>query len=229
MPTNPLKRMTVVAFSGLALLAPAFGQSDVATFRVDSRSTFVWGEDMPSGAKSWSVRDPLTGTETLKMSHEGVEVSSRMGFEKLHPEESGELIAFTTTIANNTSMKVSVETGEIAVDGRIAPPLSIDASRKARGESNSRTNVVRSGKLYCFTSGFLSSENLVGADSPSAFVVGPRSSLSISSVFQDPRHYSILCSLDGCFPKGSIRHAIRVGGHEYIFVWPGRSVVNCGR
>ena len=186
---------------------------------------------MPTGAKSWSVKDSLTGTEILKMSHEGVEVSSRMGFEKLRPDEAVELIAFATTIVNDTQTKLSVEVGEITVDGHLASLLSVDSSRKGqKSDFNNRTNIVQSGKLYCFTSGFLSSENFLSRVDPRVtLVVDPRRSLTVSGVIKDPRHYSMLCSVDGCFPKGSIRYGIRVGGHEYVFIWPGRSVVNCGR
>ena len=227
----PLKRIFITAFSGLVLLARALGQSDVATFKVDSRSAFVWGEDMPTGGKSWSVKDPLTGTETHKISHEGVEISSRMGFEKLRPDEASEFIAFTTTIVNNTQAKVSVEAGEITVDGHLASLLPVHSARKGKkGQFNDRTSVVPSGKLFCFTSGFLSSENFLSrVDPPPTLVVDPQRSLTVSGVIQDSRHYSMLCSVNGCFPKGSIRYAVRVGGHEYVFTWPGDSIANCGR
>jgi hypothetical protein len=226
-----LKRIVIVAFSSLVLLACVLAQSDEATLKVDVRNAFVWGVDTPTGAKSWSVKDQLTGTKILKMSHEGVAVSSRMGFEKLHPEEAVELIAFTTTIVNNTETALSVEAGEITVDGHLAPLLSVAASRKGqKSEFKNRTNIVESSKLYCFTSGFLSSGNFLSRiDPPSTLVVDPRRSLTVSGVIQDPRHYSMLCSVEGCFPKGSIRYAIRVGGHEYVFIWSGNSIVNCGR
>lgn len=219
-----------MAFSSLVLLADALAQDDVATFKVNVRNAFVWGEDTPTGAKSWSVKDPLTGADTLKMSHQGVELSSRMGFEKPRADEAGEVIAFTTTIVNNTPTRLSVEAGEITVDGHLASLLSVDSSRKDQKSKKDRTNVVHSGKLYCFTSGFLSSENFLSrVDPPRTWTVDPQTSLTVSGVFLDPRHYSLRCSVDGCFPKGSIRDAIHVGGHEYVFIWPGHSVVNCGR
>ncbi|HEY3620469.1 MAG TPA: hypothetical protein VGK96_27015 [Candidatus Sulfotelmatobacter sp.] len=226
-----MKRTILILFSSLVLAACALAQSDVATFKVDARSAFVWGEDVPTGAKSWTVKDPLTGTESLKLSHEGVEVSSRMGFEKLHPEDAVELIAFTTTIVNNTQTKLSVQAAGITVDGHLASLLSVGSSRKSqKSEVKNRTRAVANRNLYCFTSGFLSSENfLSNIDPTSVLVVNPRGSLNVSGVIRDPRNYSMLCSVDGCFPKGSLRYAIRVGGHEYIFIWPGRAIVNCGR
>ncbi len=226
-----MKRIILVAFASVALLGHSLAQSDVATFKIDVRSAFVWGDDMPTGAKSWSIKDPLTGTEILKLSHEGVEVSSRTGFEKLHPEEAVELIAFTTTIANSTQTKLSVEADGITVDGHRVPLLPVGSSRKGqKGQFKDRTNIVESSNLYCFTSGFLSSENFFSrSDPPAIFVVDPGRSLTVSGVIQDPRHYSMLCTVNGCFPKGTMRYAIRVGGHEYIFIWPGRSIVNCGK
>lgn len=219
------------AVSVLVLLAGAFAQSDVATFKVDSRNAFVWGEDMPSGAKSWSVKDPLTGTETLKLSHQGVEVSSRIGFEKLHPNAAVEFIAFSTTIVNNTQTRLSVEAGQIAVDGHLTSLLSVDLSSKGhKAAFNNRMNMVHAGELYCFTSGFLSSEHFLSMVlPPSGLIVDAGKSLTVSGVVRDPRHYSMLCAVDGCFPKGSLRYAIRVGDHEYVFTWQGRSISNCGR
>jgi hypothetical protein len=226
-----MKSTILAVFLSLIAAGCALGQSDVATFKVEARSAFVWGEDVSSGAKSWTVKDPLTGTETLKLSHEGVEVSSRMGFEKLHREDAAELIAFTTTIVNNTEAKLEVEAAGVTVDGHLASLLSVNSSRKSqKKEPKTRTNMVESGKLYCFSSGFLSSENFLSrVDAPSLWVVNPRATLTVSGVIWDPRHGSMLCSAEGCFPKGSLRYAIRVGGHEYIFSWAGRSIVNCGR
>lgn len=221
----------LAALSSLALHGCALAQSDLATFKVDVPSAFVWGHDTPTGAKSWSTKDPVTSAEILKLSHEGVEVSSRMGFEKLYPQAAVELISFTTTIVNNTQATLSVESGGISVDGRLTSLLSVVASRKNRkNEFENGAGTVESGSLYCFTSGFLSSENFLSRIGPQpTLVVAPGGALAVSGVIEDPRHYSMLCSLDGCFPKGSIRYAIRVGSHEYVFIWPGHSIVNCGK
>jgi len=225
-----MRRLVLVALSSLVLQGCALAQGDAPTFKVDSRSTFVWGDDTPTDAKSWSIKDPLTGAEILKLSHEGIEVSSRMGFEKLHPQDAAELIAFTTTIVNNTQRKLPVEAGGITVDGRLVSLLSVGSSHKRqKGESKNRTDIVESDTLYCFKSGFLASENFLSRIDQPALVVGPQGSLTVSGAIQNPQHYSMLCSVDGCFPKGSIRYAIRVGGHEYVFIRPGRSIVNCGR
>ncbi len=226
-----MKHIILVAFATIALLGDSLPQSDVAIFKVDVRSTFVWGDDTPTGAKSWSIEDPLTGTEILKLAHDGVEVSSRTGFEKLHPQGAVELIAFTTTIVNNTQTQLPVEADGITVDGRRVSLLAVGSSHKGqKGQPRERTKIIESGNLYCFTSGFLSSENFLSKSDPlPTFVVYPGKSLTVSGVIQDPRHYSMLCTVEGCFPKGTMRYAIRVGGHEYVFRWPGRSIVNCGK
>lgn len=224
-----MRRVILLAFLSFVLHG-LFAQNDVDTFKVDVRNAFVWGDDTPGGAKSWSIKDPLTRTDIFKLSHGGVEVSSRMGFEKLYPQEPVELIAFTTTIANNTQAKLSVEAGGISVDGHLVPLLFVDSRKSPKSKFNNRTEIVDSGNLYCFTSGFLSSENFFSRVGPQrTLLVDPRESLAVSSVIRDPRPYSMLCSVDGCFPKGSIRYAIRVGGHEYLFIWPGRSIHNCGK
>ena len=202
-----------------------FAQEDTPTFKTQATSAFVWGQDINSGAISSRVTDPLTGTETLKLRYAGVEVSSRMGFEKLQREQSWEYIAYSTTIVNNTDGAVSVKYGAITVDGRIVSPLA--ASTKSKQNT---ANSFETARLYCFSSGFLSHENFFALkEQTPGLTVQPRRSLTVSSVVRDPRHYSILCSTNGCLPKGMIRYSIQVGGHDYVFIWPGRSLFNCGR
>ena len=69
--------LTVLAF-GLGM----HGQEDLTTFKAEAKSAFVWGEDAPEGAISSTVQDPLTGNVIPKLSHGGIDVSSRMGFER---------------------------------------------------------------------------------------------------------------------------------------------------
>ena len=209
-------------FSSVSLLA----QQDIPTFKTQAKSAFVWGEDTTSGAISSRVTDPLTRSETLKLRYAGVEVSSRMGFEKLQREQSWEYIAYSTTIVNNTDAGVAVKYGEITVDGRIVSPL-VASGTKSRQKTANTFEMERS---YCFSSGFLSHENVLTAREQSpGLIVEPQRSLTVSSVVRDPRHYSILCSTNGCLPKGIIRYSIQVGAHDYVFIWPGRFLFNCGR
>ncbi len=222
----------IIPLLGLACALSAFAQEDAVSFKSEVRGAFVWGEDAPGGAISWTVQDPLTGISIRKLKHSGVEVSSRMGFEKLHSEQVQELVAYTSTIVNNTDTPLSVEYGGIAIDGHTVPPLSIAPTSKSfeRKRVKSNANMVESGKLYCFVSGFLSEEHFLTADDPSSrMIVDPRSSVTVSTVIRDPRHYPILCTSEGCLPKGTVRHVIRVGGHDYVFIWPGRLIVNCGK
>lgn len=210
----------------------AFSQEDVPTFKAEVRNAFVWGEDAPAGAISSAIKDPLTGTQILKLKHKDVEINSRMGFEKIRPEDVAEFIAYSTTIVNNTATELTVQNGGITVDGHLVSPLSVDSSIKGakKKHSNEGADVVDIRKLHCFNTGNLSSENFFSLTQPSAgVIVKPQSSFTVSGVIKDPRHYPLLCTADGCFPKGMIRYSIRVGGHEYIFSWDGRSVMNCGR
>ena len=208
--------------SSVCLLA----QEDIPTFKTQARSAFVWGEDTTSGAISSRVTDPLTRSETLKLRYAGVEVSSRMGFEKLQREQSWEYIAYSTTIVNNTDAGVAVKYGEITVNGRIVSPLVASGTKSRQNTANT----FEMESLYCFSSGFLSHENVftVREQSP-GLIVQPQRSLTVSSVVRDPRHNSMLCSTDGCLPKGMFRYSIQVGAHDYVFIWPGRSLFNCGR
>lgn len=227
-----MKTGYIITFVTIAFNVVAFGQDDITRFKTESTSVFVWGRDSPGGALSSTIQDPMTGTEILKLAYAGIEVSSRMGFEKLHPGDVGEVIASSATIVNNTQSKVSVKYGEITIDGHIAFPLLTVPGRKrlSKKQLKADMDVIESGKLYCFTSGFLSSENFFPRNPPSLeLTVDPQTSLAVSSVIRDPRHYPIRCSVAGCLPTGMIRYSIRVGSHDYIFEWPGRSLANCGR
>jgi hypothetical protein len=207
-------------------------QADATRFAVEVRHAFIWGEDAPAGAVSSVIRDPLTGTELRRLKHDGVEVTSRIGFEKLHPEDVAEFIIYSITIVNNTKTELTVERGGIAIDGRLLPVLSVQSSIKAVNQrrSKSEKDVVNIGNLNCFASGYLSSETFFSSEGMSStMLVQPQRSLSVSEIVRDPRYHSLLCSVAGCYPKGTFRYSIRVGSHEYIFPWAGSSVPNCGR
>jgi hypothetical protein len=208
-----------------------FSQNRVPTVKVNTKSAFVWGEDAPLGAISSIIEDPLTGNAILRLSYAGIQVSSRMGFERVGGGTVGEYLGYTTTIVNSSQATISVQYGGISVDGHAASPLFVASSDRNRRGTNQARNpqIVTLEKLHCFTSGFLASDNLFSAQASSqGFTVAPGTSLIVSSVIRDPRNYSIRCSLEGCYPTGTIRYYMRVGSRDYVFVWPGRSVVHCG-
>lgn len=222
--------MTLVTlFLTLTLALSAFAQSEGTTFRSEVRNTFIWGEDAPDGAESSSIKDPLTGSEILTLKHAGVEVTSRMGFQKLDAQV-GELLAYTSTIVNETSAALAVQNGGVAIDGRIVPQLTVVTSHDhLKRQLQKRIDAIETSRLSCFSRGFLASDNFFPhLEGMLPLIVQPHTSLTVSSVIRDLRHYSLLCSVDGCFPKGTIRYSIRVGSHEYIFKWPGSSLANCG-
>ena len=208
------------------------GQDPLPTFKAETRSAFVWGEDAPEGAVSSTIPDKLTGNEIHTLRYAGIQVTSQMGFEKVGSGEAGGFLGYTTTIINDTNSRISVRYGGISIDGRLAPPLSIVSQTKKvdKKKLEARKEMVELQKLYCLTSGFLSSDNLFSANaSAEAFEVAPGSAMTVSSVIRDPRHYSIRCSTQGCYPTGTMRYSVIVKGQGYIFVWPGRSLVYCGQ
>lgn len=218
------------------LLAPAFfaftlgtfAQDDIPTFKVNATSAFVWGDDSPESAESSTISDPRTGDVIHKLSHGGIEVSSRVGFERVSLSEEGKLLNYTTTIANNTNSELAVQYGGASVDGHSALPLSVALSTKGV-RKHDRKDVWQLSRMYCFKTGFASSENFFSADASSkTFKVRPKTAMTISSVTRDPRSSSVLCSVDGCHVTGTIRYYISVNHKDYVFVWPGRSVVYCG-
>ena len=217
--------LAILAFS-LAM----FGQDDRTTFKTEAKSAFVWGEDSPEGAVSSTVQDPLTGNAIPKLTHGGIEVSSRMGFEWVGLGQAGAFLNYTTTIVNGTDSTLSVRYGGISLDGHPASPLSIVATNKHlnKREIHGKNQVVELSKMNCFTSGFLPSDNFFSATPLSQdFSVLPGSALTVSSVIRDL--YSVRCSVAGCYPTGTMRYSVRVNNRDYVFVRPGRSATYCGK
>jgi hypothetical protein len=227
-----MKQACIFVVAVFALTPGVFGQDGIPMIKATVMSAFVWGEDSTSGAVSSTIQDPLTGNAIHTLSYAGIEVSSRIGFERVSPAEVGTFLNYTTTIINSTDSTLSVRYGAISVDGHAASPLwVVPAGKKLnKKERKSKPDVVELGKIHCFTSGFLSSDNFFSANaSPQVLTVAPRTALTVSSVIRDPRSYhSVRCSVEGCYPTGTIRYYLRVDTTDYVFVWAGRSAIYCG-
>ena len=109
----------------LAFIPSLFGQDGMPAIKAEVKSAFVWGEDSGSGAVSSTIQDPLTGNTIRRLSYAGIEVSSRMGFERVSTYQVGIFLNQTTTIVNSTAARLSVRYGGISVDGRTASPLRV--------------------------------------------------------------------------------------------------------
>jgi hypothetical protein len=220
------RTLAVTLFLAFPLLT--FAQNDLPTFTAEAASALVWGEDHRSGAVSSSIQDPVTGNAIHKLSYAGIEVSSRTGYERIGLGEVGELLNFTTTIVNNTESELSVRQGGASVDGHVALPLSVVPTNKGLSKRE-RKQVWELARMRCFSSGFLPNQNFFSADASSKiFTVNPKTALTVSFVTKDPRNYSMRCSVEGCFPTGTIRFSVTVNTTDFVFVWPGRAAVYCG-
>lgn len=225
-------RWTTVVLAVFSIIASASGQSVGPTIRVDTVSSLVWGEDAPSGATSSSITDPVNGYSSRRLTYGGIEVTSRVGFEAISRNETGTLVSYTTIIANSTGSPVSARFRGFSIDNRTATPLTlVRRGKKHKAKlSTSKSDSVELDKMHCFTGGFLPDERFFSADLASqVFSVAPQTAQVVSTVFRDPREYgSMLCSVAGCYPTGTIRYALNVDGHDYVFVWPGSSAAYCG-
>jgi hypothetical protein len=228
-----MKEVCLFGLTVFSLTSCLFAQSNPPTLKTEVESAFVWGADSPTGAVSSAIQDPLTGNAVRKLSYGGVEVSSRMGFERVGADEVGTFLNYTTTIINSTDSKVSVRYGGISVDGHLAEPLWVlpPGNKLSKRDRKSKQDVADLSKMHCFISGFLSSANVLSANSSSQPVtVAPGTALTVASVIRDPRSYhAMLCSVEGCYPTGTIRYYLTVNSQDYVFVWPGRSAVYCGK
>lgn len=224
--TTRLGRATLLM--AFALTPHALGQE----IKAEVVSAFVWGEDSPFGAISSTIRDPLTGHAIHKLTYGPIEVSSRVGFERVSAEEVGTYLNYTTTIVNGSDSALPVRYGGISIDGHaVALPSVIPPGKKlAKRDRKNTTNFVELQKIQCFTSGFLSHDHLFSADAASQTLdVSPQTALAVSSVVRDPRSYPLRCSVEGCQPVGVIRYYLTVNGHDYVFAWSGRFAIYCGK
>lgn len=225
---NTMRRRLAVTIAFLACTILAFAQGDITTFKTEAASAFIWGEESQPEAVSSSLRDPVTGNPIHTLNHAGIEVSSRAGFEKVGSGKPGEFLSFTTTIVNNTESEVAVRKGYVSVDGHVALPLPVVINKKGLNKKE-REQVRELAKMSCFSGGFLPNEGFFSPSASSkAFAVAPNRALTVSFVTKDPRYYSILCSVDGCYPTGTIRFSVTVNSTDFVFIWHGRSMVNCG-
>ena len=219
------KQIVVLAFLLLTLSTSA--QNDIPTFRVETKSALVWDENSLEKTAS-SFRDPLSGNEIHRLSYDGIEVSSRVGYERASPSKEDKLINYTTTVANNTDSDASVQYGGVSVDGNMALPLRVAAGSKGLSKSDRRDTWDLT-KMHCFQTGFASRESVFSSSaSTQVFIVRPKTSITISFLTKDPRASAVLCSMDGCHLKDRLRYYVTVNLRDYVFVWPGRSVVYCG-
>jgi hypothetical protein len=223
-----MKQDVQIALFALAFVPGIFAQSDIPMFKVDARSAFVWGEDASEGARSSTILDPRTGNSIHRLSYAGIEVSSQIGYERVSSSEAGKLLNYTTTIANNTGADLSVRYGGASVDGHAALPLLLAPTNKEVSK-RSRKDVWVLNKMYCFNTGFGSTENFFSANAPTrVFTVRAKTAMTVSSVTMYPTSSPSLCSVDGCHITGTIRYYIQVNNRDYVFVWPGRAVIYCG-
>ena len=221
-------RSCTVLVAVLAFTSYVFGQEIKAVVV----SSFVWGEDSPFGAISSTIQDPLTGHAIHKLSYGPIEVSSRIGFERVSPDEVGTYLGYTATIVNGSDATVSVRYGGISLDGHAVsiPWVVLPGKKLDKRERKNKANVLEPEKMQCFTNGFLSDDHLFSAaDVSQTLSVSPKSALTVSSVVRDPRSYPLRCSVDGCHPIGTIRYYLTVNSQDYVFVWPGQSAIYCGK
>ena len=153
-----MKQTYIFALAVFALTPGVYGQDGAPIIKVEAKSALVWGEDSRSGAVSSTIQDPLTGNAIHTLSYAGVEVSSRIGFERVGTDFRGTLLNYSTTIVNNTDATLSVRYGGISVDGHVASPLWVvpAGTKLSKKELKSKPGAVEPGKIHRLESGFIS-------------------------------------------------------------------------
>jgi hypothetical protein len=112
-----MKRAYIFVLAVFAFTPRVFAQDGAPIIKSEVMSAFVWGQDSPSGAISSTMQDPLTGNAIHALSYNGIEVSSRMGFERAGADEVGIFLSYTATIVNGTDSKLLCGTVEYVLTG----------------------------------------------------------------------------------------------------------------
>ena len=128
----------IVALAFLLLTLSTSAQNNIPTFKVETKGALVWDENFLESTAS-SIRDPLSGNEIHRLSYDGIEVSSRVGYERVNPSKEDKLINYTTTVANNTDSDASVQFGGVSVDGHMGLPLGL--LRTAKGSASATAGI----------------------------------------------------------------------------------------
>lgn len=232
-----MRHPLAILFTAIAIGA---GAQDVPTFKVETESAFVWGQDRVNGAVSSEIVDPLTGNSIHKLKHQGIEVGTQIAKDSL--ASWGERFGFIVTevyLVNNTDHEVAIEYGGSSYDGNPAPLVSLVRSLKETPKAE-RKDLYEVSKFSCFRSGEFPTAPLFGEHVPKSNrivskTVQPHLGTAISSIVFGPNHTA--CSSETgvkqChniydFASGKFRQYFRVGGKDYVFVWDGAGIKTCG-
>lgn len=116
----------------------------------------------------------------------------------------------------------------MSIDGHSVLPLPVVLSKKGLTKKQ-RQQVWEPSPMNCFSGGFLANDLFFSPTSSSKeFAIAPKRALTVSFVAKAPRYSSMVCSVDGCHPKGTLRFSVTVNTTEFVSVWQGQSMVNCG-
>lgn len=203
-------------------------QTEPTTLKAEAVSAIVWDETSPSTSSS-EIFDPITGVPIHRLHHAGVEVSSMAAFEIIRSGTAGEFLAFTVVVANNSARDLVVSKAGVVIDGRFMLPLA-PFSMQSNPKGKLHETAVRFPASQCLQSAsFQSSESLEASTTSTPITVTASTARVLTFATKDPRPYSLLCSVKGCFPKGVMRFYITVNSTDYVFVWPGQSLTPCGK
>jgi hypothetical protein len=134
-----MKQACIFVLAVFAFTPGVFGQDGLPMIKAKVMSAFVWGADSPSGALSSTIQDPLTSDAIHTLSYAGIEVSSRIGFERVSTNEVGSFLNYATTIVNSTDSTLSVRYGGISFDGHAASPLWVVPAGKNLNKKERRS------------------------------------------------------------------------------------------
>lgn len=212
---------------------------DLPTFKAETESAFVWGQDKVNGAVSSEIVDPLTGNPIHRLNHQGIEVSSRVATDSLISwgEHFG-FIVTEVTLVNNSDDAVTIKYGDSSLNGNPIPLIPLARSLKAMPKEEKK-GLYEVDKFACFRSGKFPSDSLFGEHiSPSNWIVEktvqPHQGTALSFIVLPPRN--TVCSETGAklchnvfdLSGAKLRQYFRVGAKDYVFVWDGPEMKTCG-
>jgi len=215
----------------LLLPSPNFAQESTPTFRAEAESAFVWGKDAPHGAVSSIAHDPLTGRALHKLSYNGLEVSSRLGYEAQWLADSKwlakpyDVIISVTTVTNNVNAPVSLVYGGASADGREISLIG-DKSSKQLPHLGRKTWK----ELLCVQNGSVPSDIMILRNEQNRSQ--NNASVSVSRRWNvEPGTATTVSALTAIQqPNRTIeyRYFVRVNNKDFVFPWRMDEAQLCG-
>lgn len=242
LPSDALRAqiLLIAVLFAVFLPAPNVAQESTPAFRTEAESAFVWGQDAPHGAVSSIAQDPLTGRILHKLSYNGVEVSSRLGYEGEWLADSKwldhpyDVVISVTTVVNDTSAPVSVFYGGATADGHEVIVIGEKSSKQVPYLARKSWH-----ELSCIQNGSVPSEVVIlSGEQGEVVILAGEQGRSQRGISHSTDHWNVqpgssrdasaVTAIQRPNRAAEYRYFVRVNNKDFVFPWRMVEAQLCG-